>query len=442
MKSKIIAFFDERHLDLSKKTVAVGVSTGVDSMVLLQALLGLRNEFGLSVHVAHFNHQKREQSKEEEQYIREFCEKENIPCHVKRMRETEYDNFQAEARKQRYEFFSEVCAETHADYLALAHHAGDNIETMLMRIMRGSNLKGYAGMEPVSKFHDCLLVRPLLGVLKTEILDYAKAQKIRYYEDCTNDTPAYTRNRIRKEILPALFSEDEKVHRKFAEFSETLLSAWEVVEAQVRAFIKDHCQKSKDGVFFELSEFRKLSEFLRIETLFLLLKPYDLSKANILEIEKIFESEKPNLRVRIQNEFTVLKEYEKAGFLFGAEKALPEELKITGPGTYRINDELAVIVSKKSENYLINDDEVCYNSDMLPVLIRLRKPGDKIELESGTKKVKDLLIDRKIGITKRSQTLVLEKDGEVLAVMGVRKSAKLKEIKNCDIIIKVVKNNG
>ncbi|HBP25612.1 MAG TPA: tRNA lysidine(34) synthetase TilS, partial [Acholeplasmatales bacterium] len=152
MKSKIIAFFEEHHLDLSKKTIVAGVSTGVDSMVLLHALLGLRGEYDLKIHVAHFNHQKREQSKEEERYIREFCARENLPCHVKKMKETEYDNFQAEARKQRYEFFTEVGAEVGADYLALAHHAGDNIETMLMRIMRGSNLKGYAGMEAVSEF--------------------------------------------------------------------------------------------------------------------------------------------------------------------------------------------------------------------------------------------------------------------------------------------------
>lgn len=206
MKSKIIAFFDEHRLELSKKTIVVGVSTGVDSMVLLHALLGLRTEYDLVIHVAHFNHQKREQSKVEEQYIKEFCAQENIICHVKRMAETEYDNFQAEARKQRYEFFSEVCSQVSADYLALAHHAGDNIETMLMRIMRGSNLKGYAGMEAVSEFKTWKLIRPLLGVLKTEIRDYAKANAIRYYEDGTNETPTYTRNRIRKEILPALFS--------------------------------------------------------------------------------------------------------------------------------------------------------------------------------------------------------------------------------------------
>ncbi len=442
MKSKIIAFFEEHHLDLSKKTIVAGVSTGVDSMVLLHALLGLRGEYDLKIHVAHFNHQKREQSKEEERYIREFCARENLPCHVKKMKETEYDNFQAEARKQRYEFFTEVGAEVGADYLALAHHAGDNIETMLMRIMRGSNLKGYAGMEAVSEFRGRLLVRPLLGILKTEILDYAKTHAIRYYEDCTNDTPAYTRNRIRKEILPALFSEDENVHRKFAEFSKTLLAAWEVVEAQVKSFIQAHCVANSGGIFFELSEFRKLSEFLRIETLFLLLKPYDPSKANVLEIEKIFESEKPNLRVRFLNKFTVLKEYDKAGFLFGTKKDLPAETKITGLGMFRINDDLAAIVSKMSENTLINDDEVCYNSRMLPVLIRSRKPGDKIELEAGSRKVKDLLIDRKIGISQRSQILVLEKDGEILSVLGVRKSAKLKEMKNGDIIIKVVKNNG
>jgi tRNA(Ile)-lysidine synthase len=273
-------------------------------------------------------------------------------------------------------------------------------------------------------------------------MDFAKARAIRYYEDCTNDTPAYTRNRIRKEILPALFSEDENVHHKFSEFSQTLLAAWEVVETQVKNFIREHCEAKEDGVFFELSEFGKLPPFLQTETLFLLLKPYDLSKANVLEIEKIFASDKPNLEVRFLKKFTVLKEYEKAGFLFTAPKDLPAETEITGLGKFSINDELAAIVSKKPENHLINDDEICYNSRMLPVLIRSRKPGDKIELESGGRKVKDLLIDRKIGISKRSQILVLEKDGEILSVIGIRKSAKLKEMQNCDIIIKVVKNNG
>ena len=107
-----------------------------------------------------------------------------------------------------------------------------------------------------------------------------------------------------------------------------------------------------------------------------------------------------------------------------------------------MSDNISVNVIKKDCINIPNFDDLWYNTNMLPLRIRNRKPGDKILIETGYKKVKDLLIDKKIGILEREQVIICEKDNEILAVLGIRKSSILKQIKNNDIIIKVERKDG
>ena len=441
MEKEIIAFFEKHNLQLNNKTLVVAVSTGADSMALLVAIIALQSRYHFKINVAHLNHQKRLQSTEEEKYIIDFCHQHQIECHVERLKNGNYKNFQNYARQERYAFFKRVMDKVNGDYLVLAHHAIDNMETILMRLIRGSNLKGYAGIDEVTIWHNKLLLRPFLGVLKEQLIDYLNTNNIKYYEDESNESDIYTRNRIRKEIIPVLFNEDMNVHIKFQEFADTLREANILLKAEVDDFLKT-CKYEKKYISFKKEEFSKLSEFLQIEVLFTILKKYNLSKANICEIIKLIFSRKKNIKLVYKNLFTFVKEYENI-FIYdeiivnNKVDVFIEEIK-----NYKINDTITIIVKKKDSISVPTDDVLWYNSNMLPVRIRSRKPGDRILLDSGYKKVKDLLIDLKIGIVRRDQVLILEKDGEILAVLGIKKSSILKEIKNNDILVKVDFNNG
>jgi len=441
MDKVLIDFFEKNCLKLNDSTIVIAVSTGVDSMALLHAFLKLREEYSLNLHVAHFNHRKRKQSEEEEAFLRSFCASRSLPFHLRRLEEEVKGNFQSFARKKRYEFFREVSETVGADYLALAHHANDNVETILMRIMRGSNLKGYSGMDAVLPFHGLLLIRPFLDIRKEDIMSYAKEEGIRYYQDESNFQDIYLRNRIRKTVVPALFQEDPNVHLKFREFAETLKEADLLLEERIKWFL-EKVERREDRIRFAEEDFQGLNDFLQIEVLFELLKEYQFSKSSIEEIRKLILSEKKNLKVFYKGKVTFVKEYGTISLYKGLLETPVFDLLITGPGTYKISDKICVNVIKKESADIPNPDDLWYNSNMLPLRIRTRRPGDKILLDVGYKKVKDLLIDKKIGILDREQAIICEKDGEILAVLGIRKSSLVKEIKHNDIIVKVERKNG
>lgn len=278
MENVIINFFKNYKLDIKNKKMVVAVSTGVDSMALLFTLLNLKKKYNIDIIVAHVNHGKRIQSEEEEQYITKYCTINNIKCYVKRLDfKNNTENFQSIARDLRYNFFNEIIKIEQAHYLVLAHHANDNMETILMRMIRGSNLIGYSGINEVNKANKYLIIRPFLSVLKNELIDYVNLHKIKYYEDYSNQEDIYTRNRIRKDIIPKLFLEDKNVHHKFNEFSNTLKSANKIINGVIDKFIKDKVTKN-ENISFSIYEFLDLDDYLQTEVLFKLLKSYSLSK--------------------------------------------------------------------------------------------------------------------------------------------------------------------
>ena len=118
------------------------------------------------------------------------------------------NNFENEARKKRYDFYEEILNKYNSNKLFLAHHGDDLIETILMKIIRGSNIEGYAGIKYQSNVKNYQIIRPLIKVTKEDIIKYNKDNNIKYYIDSSNNNTNYTRNRIRKNILPLLKKED------------------------------------------------------------------------------------------------------------------------------------------------------------------------------------------------------------------------------------------
>ena len=184
--------------------IVVGVSSGPDSMCLLNILEKKTKD----IIVCHINHNVREESKIEEEYLKEYCKRHNLIFESMTITSYQESNFENEARKKRYTFYEKILKKYHSHYLFLAHHGDDLIETVLMKIIRGSNIDGYAGIKKINKVKDYYIVRPLLDYTKENIINYNKDNNIKYYIDKTNEDTSYTRNRYRKEILPLLKEED------------------------------------------------------------------------------------------------------------------------------------------------------------------------------------------------------------------------------------------
>ena len=188
-------------------------------MCLLEILNSLKDKYKLKLICAHVNHGLRSESENEKNFVENYCVINNIIFEYMKIDKYTNNKFsESEGRKKRYNFFNELMTKYQAKYLMTAHHGDDLIETIMMRIVRGSNLKGYAGILQINNN----IVRPLLYVSKKDILDYLREHNIEYVVDKSNDDEKYTRNRYRKQLLPFLKKEDINVHLKFLKYSQEL----------------------------------------------------------------------------------------------------------------------------------------------------------------------------------------------------------------------------
>ena len=202
--------FIRNNIDVDD-TVILGCSGGPDSMALFNLLLEYRKKVNIYIVCAHVDHNVRDESKEELKFVENYCRGHNVKFESMRIDNYGDDNFENEARNIRYNFFEELINKYGAKYLLTAHHGDDLMETVLMRIVRGSTLSGYSGFSSIVKRENYTILRPLVSLSKDEILEYNSLNHIPYVIDKSNFSSARTRNRYRKNVLPLLKMEDKNV---------------------------------------------------------------------------------------------------------------------------------------------------------------------------------------------------------------------------------------
>ena len=292
------------NIDLSNYIV-VGVSSGPDSMCLLDILEKKTNK----IVVCHINHNVRKESKEEEIFLKDYCKKKKLIFESMTIEKYEENNFENEARKKRYTFYEDILKKYNAKYLFLAHHGDDLIETVLMKIVRGSNIEGYAGIKEISNFKDYKIVRPLLSCTKEDILEYNKSHNIPYFIDSSNTNTKYTRNRYRKNILPLLKEEDKNLHIKFLKYSKIL----EEYDNYIKELVKKNIDKIFSDNIIDLDELNKLDDFLKKNTLYYILNIiYDnesniITEKHITNILSLTNNKRPNLSLDLPLNIILLK---------------------------------------------------------------------------------------------------------------------------------------
>lgn len=203
LKEKVLETIKKYSLITSGDKIVLGVSGGPDSISMLNILNEIREELNFEIVVAHINHGIRENAKIDEKFVKEFCEKKNIEIYVlntniKELAEKEKRGLEETGRKVRYEFFDEVLEKTGSNKIAIAHNQNDNVETIIMNILRGTGLSGLKGIEAQNGKY----IRPLIECKRTEIEKYCEEEKLNPRHDESNDENIYTRNKIRNIVIP------------------------------------------------------------------------------------------------------------------------------------------------------------------------------------------------------------------------------------------------
>ena len=420
--------------------IVVGCSAGPDSMALVDMLLKIKNKYNLFIIIAHVNHNVRRESYEEADFLNEYCIENNLLFESMIIEEYGDDNFHNEARNIRYNFFDSIVHKYDANYLMTAHHGDDLMETILMRIVRGSNLRGYSGFKKIVDMNDYKIVRPLVSFTKSDLEEYDKLNNVRYYIDSSNSKDKYTRNRYRKYVLPFLKSEDKMVHNKFLKFSNLLCDADKFIESITQISISNCISKEK----LNIDKFLLEDSYIQKEILYYMLGEFyqdDLiliNDSHIDLINKLIRSKKANCFVNLPNNVIGRKNYNFFVFVRDTEVISSYEIEF---------DRYAMLPNKHSIELIDyttnNSNNICRlkSSDIhFPITIRPRRLGDKMKVKgmNGTKKVKDIFIDSKIALNERdSWPIVVDALNNIIWIPGIKKSKFDKKIsEDYDIILK------
>lgn len=431
--------FVRNNLELGD-AIVVGVSGGPDSMALLYILNEFKEKMNLRLICAHVNHNTRKETIKEEEYIREYCKKNKIIFETIKINSWGDDNFENEARSVRYNFFEELIDKYKAKYLMTAHHADDLIETILMRIVRGSTLKGYSGFSKVVNKGKYKIVRPLITLTKDEIIDFNKKNNIKYFIDSTNNEDKHTRNRYRHVVLPFLKSENPNVHKKFIKFSETLLENSNYIDKEAN---KQFNRVFQDGILY-IDKFVQLDKVIQTKIIYNILEKIygdDLLIIGDTHVELIFDlinSTKSNSIVHLPNNIIIMKAYNELSFNYDDEIYDEYEIEINN----LVNLPNGKIIERVTESNDTSNYTIRLNSEdvKLPLYVRNRREGDKMIVKglNGTKKVNEIFINEKIKTTDRKTwPIVLDAEEKVVWIPGLKKSNLDKKINEVyDIILK------
>lgn len=421
-------------------TIVVGVSGGPDSMALLYILNEFKNKMDLNIICAHVNHNKRKESEQEKIDLENYCKKNNITFEYIKVTNWGDDNFHNEARSVRYNFFEELVYNYGAKYLMTAHQGDDLIETILMRIVRGSTLKGYSGFSRIVDKEDYKIIRPLITVTKDEILKFDEKNGIQYAIDESNNEDHYTRNRYRHTVLPFLKQEEPNIHKKFLKFSETLLKNSNYIDSVAN---KEFNKVFQNGNL-DIDKFKSLDPVIQTKIIYNILEKIygdDLLIVGNAHVDLIFgliSSNKSNSVVHLPNNVIVVKSYNELTFSYDDDVNDQYEIQIDEI----VNLPNGKIIEKVDETNDTSNYTIKLNSKevTLPLYVRNRRDGDKIKLKglNAYKKVSEIFINEKIKTSDRnSWPVVLDSKEEIVWLPGLKKSnLDKKNTEEYDIILR------
>ena len=399
MLNKLHAFLKEQALLSPGDSVIAAVSGGADSVAMLFALYLLRDELGITLEAAHFNHHLRgAESDRDEAFVTDFCGRYDIPLHLGSGRIVPgKKGLEAAARDARYAFLRRLPGK-----VATAHTADDNAETVLMRLIRGTGLKGLGAIAPVSGN----VIRPMLTVTRDDVEAFLEEYALPHVEDSSNGTDDFLRNRIRHGILPLMRAENPRIGENLSAMALLLRQD----EACLQAMIPEEQVP-------DVSRLKAMEPALRRRALERFLKAQGVrepEQIHILQAEQLLYHWSPSAAMQFPGGVTIGRQYDRLVRLECAPELPETRLSVPGEtciGEKRFVSEYATDLEERPDSVL-----VC---PVGALTVRSRRSGDTMRLPGGTRSLKKMYIDRKIPASQRAAVPVLADDRGVLAVFGI-----------------------
>ncbi len=425
-------------------TAAAAVSGGPDSMALLHLLWQMSKEKPMNVIAAHVNHRFRAaESAAEAEMVAGACRSWGIPLETAVMDLPAYIeetgmNAQAAAREKRYAFLKQTAAAHGAELLLLGHHADDQAETVLMRILRGTGVGGLAGIPFRRQEENLELIRPLLRITKKELLLYCRRNGVPYAVDSSNFSRKYFRNAVRLDLIPELKKINPRLEEALIRLADLAAADDDCLEKEAAGLFESLTIRAGEGFLVDRRRFAALHVALQRRLIKLILKyssgPWlSLEYRQIEELlEAMADERKAVNRIDIGGGWTFSREYDEVymgpprqgqgGYRHPVEE-IPAAIRLDPGGRIfeieRLEPSVTLLPDHRWEAFF-DESELA-----MPLCVRTRQPGDRMLPDglNGTKKVQDMFVDAKVPRSQRDAwPLLADREGRILWIPGLRRS--------------------
>ncbi len=404
----------------------VGVSGGIDSIVLCHLLSGLSYKFT----IAHMNFQLRgNNSVEDEKFTRNFARNLQVPFWTKRVETVKYArengiSIQMAARTLRYGWFEELTNELKLDYVITAHHADDNLETALLNLTKGTGIHGLRGIP--SKVKN--IVRPLLPFTKSEIEEYAMRNKLIWREDQSNQDNKYQRNKLRNEVIPEMKEINPDLSKNFILSQRRFAGLAELLDKEATRIESHHIRKDGERWILDLEWLS--NPVIDLVVLHEILKKFGFGFKETIQVFEGLE-EQPGKEF-LNGGFRVVIDRGRILITKKSNVEIPSQLiDINDTELQTVAGNLKMRIENALEVQIVGSATVAYldfNTLSFPLTIRKWKKGDHFYPlgMDHRKKLSDFFIDNKIDRIEKDKIHVVETGGEVCWIVGHRIDERFK----------------
>lgn len=443
---KVKTFIEEEQLLQQGDHLLVAVSGGVDSMALLHYFIQTQEQWNIQVEAVHVDHMLRgEASAEDRAFVQKYCDANGIYLHateisIPAIMAQENGNTQLICRRERYQYFKEILQKTNANKLVTAHHADDQLESVLMALTKNATMNSMQGIRPQRLFEGKTLIRPFLTVTKSEIREYLLRKGLNYREDASNSKDTYVRNRFRHHVVPLLEAENPRVTEQVTHFTKQLQEDDTFLMTLAQDVFSQIIIRNNENTYsMEIEAFQLVPLALQ-RRLILILLNYLYKDSNTIQsyalltsILKLCDTTAGYAEIHLPEDFLAVRRYGKLTIQKNEPLeclASPEKqviLTANGWTTLTNGERLRVVNLHDLSSELLTDTAqfFYFNASKLhlPLYVRARKDGDRMLLKGmdQPKRLSRLFIDEKIPLNERnSWPLLISQSDEVVAVIGVR----------------------
>jgi tRNA(Ile)-lysidine synthase len=435
-------YFLEKKIDVKACTFIVAISGGVDSVVLADVC----KRSGLHFTLAHCNFRLRdEESERDEQFVRAYAQNLQVPLEVIQFDTSQFAqenklSIQEAARVLRYQWFDDLKKSGQFDYILLAHHANDNIETLLMNFLRGTGLKGLTAI-PSGTTKEKRLLRPLLTVQRSDIIFYAQKHGLNWVEDSSNSSLKYTRNYFRHELIPSIEKVFPQVENNLLGNIERFTKIYNLYQVMVTELKEKICERRSNEIRVPI---KKLEKYLDTSLVYDIIKDYGFGEKQVPDVKKLLKAESGKF---IENEnFQVIRH---RNWLIIAPKTLDTAIIAIGKdqqlirypsGVLEFDTQLAGKLKLEGDANLALLD---IKNIEYPLVLRKWKTGDYFYPLGMTKKKKlsRFFIDQKLSRNIKENTWILESGKRIIWVVGMRIDERFKITPSTKEILRISLTN-